>query len=132
MKDLVEIELGGKTRHLRFDFNAAALAEQEMSRFWGKKTTIDSVREELGKRLVSTADLRALLWAGLYHEDITLTIEAVGKMIESETLAETFGKVWTAINRHLLGVEVSPFPTAAKGVKKKTASEVSGRSPEST
>jgi len=68
------IELGGKTRNLRYDFNAFVALEE----------ALNISIAEIGALLtgsVKLRDLRAILWAGLIHEDRALTQEDVGKAI---------------------------------------------------
>jgi hypothetical protein len=74
LQEAVNIELGGKTRQLRYDFNALVALEDEL-----KISVMD-----LGALLsgaVKLKDLRAILWAGLIHADQSLTPVDVGKMI---------------------------------------------------
>lgn len=74
LQEAVDIELGGKTRQLRYDFNALVALEDEL-----KISVMD-----LGSLLsgaVKLKDLRAILWAGLIHADQSLTPVDVGKMI---------------------------------------------------
>jgi len=74
LKESVSIELGGKTRQLRYDFNALVALEDEL-----KISIMD-----LGVMLsgaVKLRDLRAILWAGLIHADASLTPVDVGAMI---------------------------------------------------
>lgn len=61
----------GRIRSLRFDVNALADFEQETGMGFA----------QLMKQRAIFANARAMLWAGLKHEDRTLTIEAVGDLI---------------------------------------------------
>lgn len=74
---MVEIELD-KKRMLDFDLNALTAAEKAMSDFWGKRITMGTI---LSEGVVGAADLRAMIWAGLLHEDEDLTLEDVGEMV---------------------------------------------------
>lgn len=65
----VMIELDGKQRTLKFDLNALCLFEEAAG---------IGITEALQKRSMSA--IRALLWAGLIHEDPLLTVDDVGKM----------------------------------------------------
>lgn len=62
---------GGRIRNLKYDVNALADFEQE---------TGMGFAELLSKRAVFAA-ARALIWAGLKHEDRALSIERVGELI---------------------------------------------------
>lgn len=74
----IEVELD-KTRTLRFDLNAFAELEENFG-------TIDQALGAMEKGSIKA--LRAILWAGLIHEDEELTIKQVGKLI---TLADLPG-----------------------------------------
>lgn len=60
-----------KKRNLRFDLNALADFEQEVGMGFAQLMS--------SKAIFATA--RALLWAGLKHEDRTLTIERAGNLL---------------------------------------------------
>ena len=74
LKESIPIELGGKTRHLRFDFNAMVALEEEL------KISIMEIGTILSGA-VKLKDIRAILWAGLIHEDPALTPRDVGALI---------------------------------------------------
>lgn len=63
----------GRVRKLRFDINALADFEQETGMGFGL----------LMKQRAAFASARAMVWAGLKHEDRSLTIESVGGLIHS-------------------------------------------------
>ena len=71
MKKSVTIELD-KARNLRYGINALVTVEE----LTGKPLT------RLDLESVSIKDLRAILYAGLCHEDKTLTPEKVGELID--------------------------------------------------
>ncbi len=84
----VEIELD-RTRHLKFDLNAACQIEEHTGKNYFKL---------LGDGLTAS-DLRVVLWAGLVHEDDTLTIDQIGSMIHPGkiiTLMESISEAVTA------------------------------------
>jgi len=93
-----------KVRHLKFDFNALALAEKETGKnllqggAWGN---------------MSAADIRAFLWAGLLWEDSALTLEMVGSWLHPGNAGE--------VGQELEAAFTKAFPKAEKGtvVKKK-------------
>lgn len=60
-----------KKRFLRYDINALADFEQETGMGFGQLMATRAV----------FATARALLWAGLKHEDRTLTVEKVGTLL---------------------------------------------------
>lgn len=84
----VKIELD-RERHLKFDLNAACQIEEHTGKNYFKM---------LGDGLTAS-DLRAVLWAGLVHEDADLTIEQIGAMIHPGkvvTLMEAISEAVTA------------------------------------
>ncbi len=89
----IPIELDGRTRHIRYDFNALCLLEE----------TLDISVADLPKLLrgkVKFAALRALLYAGLAHEDDMLTLAGAGDMLESiRKRPAALGEVAGAIRR---------------------------------
>lgn len=70
MKPSVLIELD-KPRNIRLDTNAIALVEE----------VLDKPIDEFGTRF-GVREIRAVLWAGLLHEDKSLTLEDVGNLID--------------------------------------------------
>lgn len=70
MKPSVLIELD-KPRNIRLDTNALALVEE----------VLDKPIDEFGARF-GIREARAVLWAGLLHEDKGLTLEDVGNLID--------------------------------------------------
>ncbi|MCL6611176.1 MAG: hypothetical protein K6T66_06525 [Peptococcaceae bacterium] len=77
-----------KERHLLYDLNAFACLEEEYG-------NIDGALDALAKGKVNA--LRAILWAGLVHEDESLTPKDVGKLL---TLAD-LQRVAEAVNEAL-------------------------------
>ena len=63
-----------KERSLRFDLNALALIEERFG------VPITELETRLAKP--SVRDIRTILWAGLVHEDQTLTEEQVGALVD--------------------------------------------------
>ncbi len=71
-----------KPRSLRFDLNAMAAYEDAT----GKSAFA------IGDNISATS-IRALLWACLIHEDDTLTIEQVGRLIHTGNMQEITTKI---------------------------------------
>ena len=85
-KKSVPIELGGKTRHLRYDFNALVALEE----------TLNIPISEIGKLMsgsVKIKDLRSIFWAGLIHEDNGITANEVGEWLDFSILGTIAEKV---------------------------------------
>lgn len=75
MKRYVEVELGGSTRRMRFDFNSII----DLEEYFGKGISAIMTDEQIGFRV-----MRAMYWAGLKSYHRRLNIEQVGKWIQSE------------------------------------------------
>ena len=74
-----------KPRTLRLDYNAMCAAEGVLGR------TV--IRQEVG-----LSEIRAIMWAGLKHEDRALTLERVGELLGEADLAEIMEKVGRCLN----------------------------------
>lgn len=71
----IEIELDGKTRLLRFDYNAVCDVEEKFGKGIGSILNT----EQVGLRV-----LRVFYWAALRWKDQGLTLERVGQMLQKE------------------------------------------------
>jgi len=83
----VPIELD-KTRHLHYDLNAFA----ELEEIYG---SIDALFKQLEQFKMKA--IRALLWAGLIHEDENLTEKDVGRLVSVQNLTEIVGVLTDSI-----------------------------------
>jgi hypothetical protein len=81
-----------KERHLVFDLNAFCEIEDK----FGSITEAFKALEN-----VSMKAIRTLLWAGLLHEDESLTEKEVGKMIDIANISELAKAVTEAMNTAL-------------------------------
>lgn len=82
-KALVEVELGGEKRTLRFTLNSLAEIEDKLGVPLSKLSEV-----ELGVKTV-----RTMLWAALIHEDEEITEKQVGNMVDFENLEYVQNKV---------------------------------------
>lgn len=73
-----------KERHLRFDLNAFAEIEEAYG-------SIDEAFKAMEKGSIKA--LRVLLWAGLVHEDESLTVKQVGSLIGLADLKDLSTKI---------------------------------------
>lgn len=71
----LEIELDGKTRLLRFDFNAVSELEERL----GRGIIAVLTKEQIGFNMT-----RTLYWVGLKWKDRGLTVERTGQMLQKE------------------------------------------------
>jgi hypothetical protein len=103
----VPIELGGKTRNLKYGFNALVDLEETLNIPVEDLLNIFSGKVKLG-------DLRAVLWAGLKHEEPGLTVEQVGDMLDvAFNSGENFQKIGEAVAQSI----TASFPVAPKQPK---------------
>jgi len=93
-----------KERHLRLDLNAFCALEEAYG------DTFDLLEKaERG----SLKALRAVVWAGLAHEDDELTEKEVGQMINPGNLAEVSETIQEVISYYLPDPKNSPSPVPA-------------------
>lgn len=85
-----------KPRTLKFDLNALAAFED---------TTGKSFLRGLSLSGLTTKDLRALIWAGLLHEDPALTLEQVGAMVHAGNLPDIDRQIGIALGVSLPDTE---------------------------
>ena len=88
-KNMVQINLD-KERNLYFNLNSLEIIEE----LTGK--SIDKISEGMDMKM-----LKAIVYAGLVHEDKELTVESVGEMIGFEDI----GKVSEAIGKAFEGLK---------------------------
>jgi len=74
-KQSIPVELGGTTKHLRYDFNALVALEDQLG------IPISDIGNMMAGS-VKLGDLRSLIWAGLIHEDKSLTPADVGEWLD--------------------------------------------------
>lgn len=93
-----------KERHLRLDLNAFCLLED----IYGDTFTILE-----GTEKGSLKALRAVVWAGLVHEDEALTETEVGKMINPGNMGEVSKIIQEVIAYYLPDPKNSQAPAPA-------------------
>lgn len=103
----VTIELDGRERTLKYDLNALCLFEEQAG---------IGITEALTKPRMSS--IRALLWAGLIHEDALLTVDDVGRM--------AFGSLGEVMRTCMLAFNAD---TAAPESRPTAAPEIAAASP---
>ena len=102
---MVKIQLD-KERNFELDLNAMVIFEE----LTGKSLFKGALSQDM-----SAKELRALLYAGLKHEDKSLTEEQVGGMITLDNMsriAETLTKAWGLAN----GEDKSPLSVPGPSV----------------
>ncbi|SMO48822.1 gene transfer agent family protein [Melghirimyces algeriensis] len=82
----VQIELD-RPRRLKYDMNALTELED----------ALDRPVTQLNDQSIGIKELRALLWAGLIHEDRELTLEGAGELVEMENIQTVSEKVTEAM-----------------------------------
>jgi len=78
-----------RERTLRIDANALADAEEKLGA---------PILEKIGRGRLGIREIRALLWAGLCHEDAELTLERAGDFITAESLTRISKALNGALN----------------------------------
>lgn len=123
-----------KLRSIKLDLRALALAEREIARFWDRKDRLSIVQIFQGGD-VGVADLCILLWAGLHHEDPSLTVEQAFALASGASLQVVSEAMGRALREQLgAGTEGAqadpPQPTTAATPSASTGSNsgVSGNS----
>lgn len=83
-----------RPRKLRFDANALVALEEVLGRTIQEiiPTEADRAAREVGFR-----EMRALLWAGLLHDDPQITLTEAGKLLDLDRMGDIMGKVNEAI-----------------------------------
>jgi len=85
----------GKLRHLRYDFNALCDLEDNLG------IPISELGKKLTAKTVALKPIRAIVHAGLIHEDEELTIKEVGNLIgdimQGDKLAELVKSIMEAM-----------------------------------
>jgi len=90
----VEIELGGKTRKLKFDYNALCEAEAKADK---------PIMQLLSSDNLGMASIRALLYGGLVWQERGLTLLRTGQMLSEYLcsggeIGDLMAKISEAIN----------------------------------
>lgn len=93
---VITLSLGGKTRNLKFDFNALAAMEQAT----GKSFTDATLWTKIG-----AGSLRTMLWAALLHESPDLTEKEVGTWVSMGNLKEVMDAVSKAMTLSLAEID---------------------------
>lgn len=92
-----------RIRQLKVDFNALCAMEEKSGKSVMKPNSWSNMK---------IADLRVMLWAGLRHEDKTLTLEQVGKMVTMTNMKDTMEAVTKAWSLHVETPGAPPTPLA--------------------
>lgn len=99
---VVELELGGTTRQMRFDFRAIAAAEKVCGR---------NLLLARNWNTLNVGDVIAVVWATCQRTDPELTIEQVGEMIH----LGNYNDALTAIGRAWVLATPEPTPGSSRG-----------------
>ena len=102
----VPIELD-KRRNLRFDYNALCELEGHLG------VSIPNLGNILASGSVGLKEIRAILWAGLLHEDESLTVKKVGEILDDVKWTKNIDKITQAV----LSAFEAAFPTAKESEK---------------
>lgn len=101
------VTLGGRLWHFRFDMNAIAELEGAL------RLTIKEIGGRLMKGRMGTREARALVWAGILHENEDLSLRQVGDWLdEAGFLKDT--KARDALLVKVFDALTAAFPEAPK------------------
>jgi len=106
-KQSIPIEIGGKTRYLRYGTNALVAVEEKLN----------CPLSDIGSKLsgnVGIKDLRILFWAGLMGDDKELTLDGAGDLIDE---AVDKGGI-TFVAEKIAEAFAAAFPEASDAEKK--------------
>jgi len=101
----IDIELGGKTRTLLLDFNALADFEEATG-----VNVLQTGFDEFGAR-----HMRALIWAGLLHEEPDVTIRQVGSWLSGANMKSIMESVERATKDHISEETAVEMPVGPEG-----------------
>jgi len=137
-KQSIPIELGDKTRHLRYDFNAFELIQEKLnispfdleavlgiSFEDAEKAKSDVELAELAKS-IDFKKLKILIQIGLLHEDESITENDVGKWLDMGNFAQAIGCFVDAYLPHDEG-EGEEKNESSPGEKKEPTSVIPGK-----
>lgn len=114
----VSLELGGKTRTLKYTLWAVG----EIGERLGIKLRLNHLDEDLMATPLPLRALTTILWAGLIHEDKTLTEEEVGGWVDQDNVRDVLNAFFL-----LFGGRLSA--TARQSVEQKLGIEAEALSP---
>jgi len=89
------VNLGGRDRRLRFDANALAAVEEVLGK--PLHELFPAGEEGAAAKQLGFREMRALLWAGLLHEEERLNLRQAGELLDLERLEEIMGRVTEAV-----------------------------------
>jgi len=116
----VTVELGGKTREIRFDLNALVAIEDTLG--------CDLVDKGTGGVPLTLKAVRVILWAGLRHEEPGLTEEHVGGWVDQSNLVTVVERVKASLESALGGNAAgAPSGTGTRPSGRRTARSTSSR-----
>jgi hypothetical protein len=105
----VSIEIGGKERHLVFNFGAMIAFEEATGKNLFEEGVINKIINPL-----TPSNLRALIWAMLRHEDKSITLDDVTGWINMENMKDCGIKMIQAL--------IAAMPRETEGKKNRPLS----------
>lgn len=87
-----------RPRRLRYDLNALCALQDLLGDDFGTFTEELPKDGDADQKPISLRNVRALLWAGLVHEDATLTVQDVGRLVgmaDMSTVTEALTRAMT-------------------------------------
>jgi len=114
----VPVEIGGKTRYLRYTWTAFEAADAELG------ANIFDIMDKAGSSL-SFTQVKVLLWAGLLHEDKALTINEVVSWLSPRNYVDLVVKISQAVAAAWTGDDDEKNATSQVEMKKSSPGKTS-------
>ena len=97
--EAVAVELGGKSRRLKYTLYSIS----ELGEKLGLRVRLNHLEEDLLSHELPLSALAVLVWAGLVHEDESLTVDQVAKWVDQDNAAEVFRAFFSLFGDRLSG-----------------------------
>jgi len=106
LKPTVKITLD-RERSLHYNLNALESFQEATGKNLFDEKTVKQIQESITPR-----DIKALLWAGLIHEDKMLTLEQVGEMVHVGNIRAISAELFKAYSAVMPEVDKTEAPLA--------------------
>ena len=103
----VDLEVSGKTKRIKYDFNSIADIEEKAGA---------GIAKLFAEDMIGFHTIRLLLWAGLRHEDPGITVQRAGQLIkdmqeEGQSLEDIVGLMMEALTKSGIFGQAGENPT---------------------
>ena len=91
-----EIRLGGKIRHLKYPITGLKIIAAKYGTVVAGFNKMKTMNPDFDEETLD--DIAVLIYAGLVHEDESITLRAVSNMLNMDNMTPLFGKILAAFN----------------------------------